>query len=200
MNSTILNLLMIYRYWILFPLAVFEGPIVSLVTGFLIHIGALSFWPAFVILILGDIIPDSILYFIGYWGGNTKLVQKLISSSDFFNKHFDSVGKLWTEHGRVTMFLGKLAYGMALPFIVSAGIVKIPFKKFISYTIPVTILQYGIIISIGYSSGKLYAAAGKYVDLFYFTIAILIIAIAAIYLVAKYARNKIVSFEKNVKE
>ncbi len=192
----LISLLTSYKYFSLFFLAIFEGPIVSFGAGFLIHVGILSLWPSYLILILGDIIPDTFFYFIGYWGGNTKFARKLVSRSSFFNKHFNLTEKLWTEHGRVTMFFSKLVYGMALPFLVSAGMVKMPFKKFIFYAIPVSIFQYGIIMFIGYGLGKLYVV-GRYVNLAYFIMAGLAVAVVVAYIaISKYARRKIIFIEK----
>ncbi|HYV33785.1 MAG TPA: hypothetical protein VE973_02975, partial [Candidatus Limnocylindria bacterium] len=133
MHSALL-LLLKYKYAVIFPLAAFEGPVVSLVVGFLVYSGVLNFWLALIILILGDIIPDTLFYFIGYFGQQSPFIQKHFLKADFFKNHFSLVKKLWQEHPAKTMFFGKLALGMALPFLVSAGIVKLPYKKFISLT------------------------------------------------------------------
>ncbi len=64
-----------YGYFILFPLAAIEGPVVSLVVGFLIYLGYFQFLPAYGILILGDRIPDAIYYYIGRCGNGKALVK-----------------------------------------------------------------------------------------------------------------------------
>ena len=104
--------------------------------GFLIYNHTLNFWPAFIILLIGDIIPDSIFYYIGYHGGKTGMVKKYVLDNELFKDHLNVIEKLWQEHPKKTMFFGKLAYGMALPFLISAGVVKMPYKKFITSAIP----------------------------------------------------------------
>lgn len=187
-----LQLLLKYKYFVLFPLAAFEGPLVSLAVGFLVHAGVLSFWPSYLILISGDIIPDSIFYYIGYFGDKTRLFQKYFSNSKLLRDYFPAVLGLWRNHPRKTMFFGKLAYGMALPFLVSFGMTKLSYKKFISYTVPISIFQYGLIMWIGYGMGGFYEAAGRYLKLAYFAMTAITILLVILYvLVSKYSKRKI---------
>ncbi len=193
----ILLLLLKYKYLILFPLAAFEGPIVGIIVGFLIFSGVLSFWPAFFTLLLGDIVPDTTFYSIGYFGQKSKFVEKYFLKSKFFINHIDIVKKLWHEHPLKTMFFGKLAAGMALPFLVSAGIVKVPYRKFITYTTPISIFQYSTLTAVGFYLGNSYAASFKYFDYAYVVLSFGILVFAIIYIIAvKYARKKMIDLEK----
>lgn len=178
-----------YGYFILFPLAALEGPIISLVVGFLIYLGYLKFIPAFIVLLLGDLIPDIIYYYIGRFGNRKKLIEKYGSRLSFLEK-------LWQEHGRKTMFFSKLAYGLSTPFLVSAGLVNMPLKKFISYAFPISLFQYAAIMTIGYYLGSSYQIAVKYID----SVGIIIAAVLVIFIIyvffVKYARRQIEKMEK----
>ncbi len=179
-----------YGYFILFPLAVIEGPIVSLVVGFLIYLGYLKFLPAYAILLLGDLIPDTVYYYIGRFGSKRKIMEK-------YGSRLNLIEKLWREHGRKTMFLSKLAYSLSIPFLISAGLVKMPYKKFISYAISVTLFQYGIIMAIGYFFGHSYQIAERYIQYAYvIAAAILILFIVSYILITKYARKRIKEMEQ----
>jgi len=194
--AKIILLLNTYKYLVLFPIVAVEGPIVALAVGFLVHMGTLEVVPSFLILILGDIIPDSFYYFLGYWGSDTKFARKLISRSSFFSKHLDLTHKLWTDHGKATMFFSKLAYGLSIPFLISAGSVKMPFTKFLNYAIPVTIFQYGVLMLVGYSAGRLLLLTSVYVNFTYYSIAaLLVLFIIAYVMVSKYAKRKVEDIE-----
>ena len=54
-----------YKYLILLPFAVFEGPIATVIGGFLASIGVLNFFWVFVISVLGDFLGDSAWWAIG---------------------------------------------------------------------------------------------------------------------------------------
>jgi len=192
-------ILLKYRYLVLIPLAAFEGPLIALVVGFLVSTGVLNLWISYAIMIAGDIVPDSLFYAIGYYGSQTRFVQRMLSKSSLFRDHFPIVEKMWNEHGRKTMFFGKLAYGMALPFLVSAGMVKMPFKKFIRYAIPITLFQYAPIMAIGYFLGNSYMAAAPYLNYAYLLLGAVVVVLVVGYLIAaRYARRKIVALEGNM--
>ncbi len=179
-----------YGYFILFPLAAIEGPIVSLVVGFLIYLGYLKFLPAYAILLLGDLIPDTVYYYIGRFGNKRKIMEK-------YGSRLNLVEKLWREHGRKTMFFSKLAYGLSGLFLISAGLVKMPFRKFISYAFPVTLFQYGVIMTIGYFLGHSYQLAERYIQYAYIIVAVVfIIFIISYILITKYARKRIKEMEQ----
>ena len=179
-----------YGYFILFPLAAIEGPIVSLVVGFLIYLGYFQFLPAYALLLLGDLIPDTVYYYIGRFGNKRKIMEK-------YGSRLNLIEKLWREHGKKTMFLSKLAYGLSIPFLISAGLVKMPFRKFISYAFPVTLFQYGVIMAIGYFLGHSYQLAERYIQYAYVIVAaILIVFIIGYILIVKYARRQIEKMEQ----
>ena len=187
------SLLTNYGYFIFFPLAAFEGPIISLVVGFLIYLGYLQFLPSYAILILGDLIPDTIYYYIGRFGSERKFMEK-------YGPRLNILKKLWLEHGKKTMFFSKLAYTLSTSFLISAGLVKMPYKKFISYAFPVTLFQYGVIMAIGYYLGNSYQLAVKYIDSAGIIIAIVFIIFIVIYaLFIKYARKQIKKMEQQKK-
>ena len=125
----ILNLILTYRYFILFPLACIEGPILALVVGFLVKLGYFNIIPAFLLMFFGDLIPDIIYYFIGRFSNRRKFSEKQPSRFKFVNEQFSAIEKLWHHHSWKTMFLSKIAYGLSTPLLICAGFVKMPFKK-----------------------------------------------------------------------
>ena len=180
-----------YGYLILFPLVVLEGPIIALVAGFFVYLGYFQPFPAFGVLLLGDLIPDTIYYYIGRFGNKTKIAKK-------YGPRLIPMEKLLRNHGRKTMFFGKLAYGLSAPFLISAGLVKMPFKKFISYAFPITIFQYALIMAIGYYLGSSYNLATKYIESAGIIIAVILVVLTIGYVFfIKCVRLKIKKMEKN---
>jgi len=186
----LISLLTNYGYFILFPLAAFEGPLVSLIAGFLVRLGYFSFLPVLIILVLGDVIPDVIYYYIGRFGSRRKIIEK-------YGSHLNLLEKLWREHGKKTMFFSKIAYGLSTPLLISAGLVKMPIRQFVSYTIPISITLYTVIITIGYYLGNSYQLAAKYINFAEIIIAVIFVIFIAVYVFsAKYARRQIEKMKK----
>ena len=169
---------------------------VALVVGFLISLGYLSFIPAYLILVLGDIIPDSIYYYLGRFGNERALVKKYFSGEGFLAGHLQAVEKLWHHHGGKTMFFSKLAYGLSTPFLISAGLAKLPVKKFFTYALPVTFGQYLVLLTIGYFFGSSYQKFADYFTSFGLIIAGLGILIVLYLLFSRYARREIIKLEE----
>lgn len=194
-----IELILQFKYLILFPIAAIEGPMVSLAVGFLAYDGYLNPWIAFLILIFGDIIPDTIYYYIGRFGNKKNLHSKI----SVISNNYETIKKMWEKHGIKTMFLGKLAYGLSHFFLMSAGLIKMPYQKFFSRALFVTLFQFGIFMLIGYYLGGSYNIISKYIKNAEILIAVFaIIFFSAHILLIKYSRKKILeikeeNYEKN---
>ena len=154
----------ILTYLSLFPLAAVEGPVVALFVGFLCSTGVLNPLPAYGVLLLGDLIPDTIYFYIGRLGHRTSLIHTYASKSKLFTEHFPTIELLWKRHPVKTMFFSKLAYGLSTPFLISAGMVQMNYRRFFELAFPVTILQYLILMTLGWYLGSSYILIAQKFD------------------------------------
>lgn len=154
----LMHLLIEYRYWILFPLACFEGPIIGFIAGVLIAAGYFNPIIVFGILLMGDVIPDVSYYLIGRFGNRRGMMERLAGKIGIRPDHFEMVRKLWFNHTTRTMFITKFAYGLSTPLLITAGLVKLPFNRFWTNTVPLSILQYSVLLTLGYFLGNYYTA------------------------------------------
>lgn len=143
-------LILTYRYWILLPIAIIEGPVVALVAGSLAALGYFNPYLAYLVLITGDFIPDTGLYFLGRYGKRAALIEKYGHKIGIAPERFSHIERLWREHPRKTMFMGKLALGLAAPFLVSAGLAGLSPRLYYSIAIPITLFQYAVLMFVGY--------------------------------------------------
>lgn len=150
-TGAIIALILKYKYLIIFPIAVLEGPLISIVVGFLAYGGYLNLVFAFVLLICADLVGDSLYYTIGrfgrdrfikkyghYIGINAERVQKLETQFEHHHWKIIVVGK--------TQAIGSL-------ILVVAGVAKAPFRKFLWYNLLGTIPKTMLFILIGYFFG-----------------------------------------------
>ncbi len=70
--SDVLYILENYKYIIVFPLTVLEGPIISVISGFLVYLGVMNFWGALLVLVVADV-----------YDGTEKLCNTLGTELDF---------------------------------------------------------------------------------------------------------------------
>src|ERR1700730_3666378 len=64
----IIYLLDEYKYFILFPLAIVEGPILAVIAGFLCMRGILNIGLVLPVIVLADMVSDSACFFLGRKG------------------------------------------------------------------------------------------------------------------------------------
>ena len=195
--ETATQLLIHYRYLLLFPLAAFEGPIIAFVVGILTAAGYFNPFIAYTILLFGDIIPDSIYYFICRHGERKTFVARYGAKVGITEERFDIIKKLWHRHGFKTMFISKLAYGLSTPFLVAAGFAGITARKFYEYVLPVTIIQYAILMALGFYFGNSYVLITKYIENAQLIIAAaFIILLIGYYIFAYYLKTRILANKK----
>lgn len=191
--DSITQLILQYRYWILFPLACFEGPVISFIAGMFIAGGYFNPIGAYTVLIFGDIIPDTGYYYLGRFGQRGPLIKRYLGRIGITEEHFDVIHRLWHNHGIKTMFFSKLAYGLSTVFLVSAGLVRMPPRKFYLYAIPVTLLQYGVLMLLGYYFAASFALITNILTDVQIFIAAIAIFIIAYYLLTQYMRRRLLA-------
>jgi len=152
-----------YKYLAIFPLAVIEGPIITVIVGFFSSLGYVNFFIAYLVIVAGDLVGDAAHYLAGRWGGRR-----------FIDKwgHFFGVGKLEVENiekqfdkrGGKLLFIGKMSHGVGGAFLVAAGIIKMPFDKFIFSNFLATLAKSMILLLIGYYFGWAFSTIESYLE------------------------------------
>ncbi len=166
-----------YKYLFLFPIVVIEGPIVTVIAGFLSSLGHLNIFIVYAVIVLGDVVGDSLYYAIGFYGrlgfverwgrflGMTK--ERVVKIENHFKNH---VGK--------TLITGKLTHFAGAVILVAAGVARVPYWRFVWYNFLPTIPKSLAFLLLGYYFGKAYQQIDQYFD--YATLAILAVCVLAV--------------------
>lgn len=146
--------------------AAIEGPILSMIFGVLLRLGYFSFIPVYAALMLGDLIGDVGWYYIGYHYGRAA-IKRFGTKFNITEKGVEKTEKLFHEHKTKILFISKITngFGLALVVLATAGIVRIPFKKYIAVNIAGQFVWSGTLLAVGYFFGESYtrinSVAGK---------------------------------------
>lgn len=197
----ITGLVLEYRYWILIPLTFIEGPVVAFVAGTLAAVGVFNLYFLAVLFFVRDVGMDVACYAIGYFGGSSAFAKRMLVKIGVTEGHLEQVRVHWEKRPGWTMFLGKLSYGIAGAFIVVAGMVKMPFKTFLKYGVLVAILQYGVLLFVGYFFGQsLGGSVTHLLSNLQYAIGGIALAISGYYIFSWYMRQKFLKKEKEIEE
>jgi len=158
-------LLIKYRYVILFPLAVVEGPIITIITGFLCSTGFFKLFIVYPIVIVGDNIGDFLYYSLGRWG-----------SSDFLERFgrwigvtpakMDAVKDYISINPNKTIGFSKIILGIGVAGLVLAGKSRVPFGRFFKICFLTSVAQSAVYLGTGWFFGTFYLQISHYLNYF----------------------------------
>jgi membrane protein DedA with SNARE-associated domain len=192
-------LLLEFRYLILFPLACLEGPITAFVVGMLVAAGYFNPVVAYIIFIFGDVIPDTVYYALGRYGGRYDFVARNAAKLGIATRESSVVRALWHDHSAKTMLLSKFAYGLSTPLLISAGLVHMPFRRFLVYSFLISLGQYAVLMTLGYYFSSSFGLVSTTLERVGIGITAAILFAFMYYLFAKYMRSKVFLAEREEK-
>ena len=150
--DTVFTLLTQYGYFILLPIAILEGPIVTVLAGYFVFLGYFNFWLVYLIAILGDLIGDVLLFSLGRWGLN--------AMSDRFKRFIgitpERLGRfqnLFARRSGETLLIGKLSHSAGFMVLIGAGVAKMKFSRFIWYNLLGTLPKTMLFLMLGFYFG-----------------------------------------------
>jgi membrane-associated protein len=177
MPHHLIGFLIHYRYQVIFPIAVLEGPIITIVSGFLVSRGFLSFIPALLVVWSGDMVSDSFFYWLGRSG--IRILKKL-RFIKFPEARIAKLESHFKRHPGKTIALSKASYGVGSLFLVAAGASKMTYGKFLKYiTLPNAVKALSL-LTVGYFFGRAFRSFNGYLQ--YYAIAVVIVTPVAYYL------------------
>ena len=187
----VLGYLMTYRYILIIPLTIVEGPIVMVLCGFLLRFGEFDILPLYGALTLADVIGDIGWYCVGRFGG-LPFIKRFGHFFSVTEKSLAKTTALFHKYHNRILFISKITmgFGFALVTLITAGIAKVPFKKYLLFNISGQLIWTAVLLGIGYLFGNLYTSINKgFRDVT--LVAICIIVIVLFYGVGKYISKRI---------
>lgn len=159
--AAVMAWILTYKYVAVFVLAVVEGPIISVVAGFLASMGQMSLLAALGILILGDLVGDFLHYAAGRWGREA-FVDKWGSYLGITTSRVVAMKGYFSEHPLKTYAFAKFAHGIGGVALVAAGLVREPLWKFFWHNVLFTLPKSAALLALGYYFGSALPSIEKY--------------------------------------
>jgi membrane protein DedA with SNARE-associated domain len=183
-TGEIVDLLFKYSYAILFPIALFEGPFIAVIAGFMVAINFMSFWPAYLILVSANVVGDVAYYLAGKFIPYKKLI-KYLSYIKVTEQKMEKIKNMYLNDRRKAIIFGKVAHGVGAIFLIAAGILGIPFKYYIKTGMAIELPKALLLLAIGYYFGTSVASLTKAVDYSVIIFIIITVVLLIIYFYMK---------------
>jgi len=175
-----LTLLLTYKYLILIPLSVIEGPIIAVVAGFLVTLKIFNPFVVYVVMVIGDVVGDAIVYYIGYFG---KKFLKYLKISD---EKLDKAKVYFADNHKKAIIFSKLAHGIGFTGLIAAGASRVDYLRYFKTCTIISLVQSFIMLMIGIFFGHAYVVIEKYLNYYAAATSVIILIVLLFVLIRKY--------------
>lgn len=180
-----------YGYFFLFIIAIFEGPIITVIAAFLASIGIFNVFIVYGIAVVGDFLGDGIWYWVGRSSSKHffKLMFKYGTRLGITEEKVTNAEIHLKKHFFKTMVTGKITNIVMLPIIIACGILKINYKKFIFSTLALDIPKDLFFTLLGFYFGGYYMSINNGINRFFVASTVLLIVCLATFVIIRYVRK-----------
>ncbi len=138
-----------WSYLILFVLVAIEGPISVLLGAAAASAGLMRPIPVFFAAAAGNLTADSLWYLLGYMGKTEWMYHfgRWLGIRPSLIKHLKHN---MIKHATRVLFLAKITVSFVIPALITAGLLRVPYKRWFPYFIVAEALWTGTLVFIGF--------------------------------------------------
>lgn len=151
-GEAVLGLLAAQGAWLVLPLAVAEGPVVTVLAAWLAQRGLLDLATVYVLVVLGDLLGDVLWYAAGR-GLCGAIPAWLRERAALDDAALALLTRRFREKGGRTLLFGKLTHVAGLPILVAAGAARMPLRAFLGWNLLGTLPKSAVFTALGWSFG-----------------------------------------------
>jgi len=154
-----------YAYWALLPLAIVEGPIITILASFLASQGYLNVSIVYMLVLIGDILGDIIHYVVGRYGG-FNLINRFGKHFGLDSERLRSIKEKYFEEGKSlwgTITWSKITHAPSSAVMFTAGLLRVNFRQYLLITTVNNIFKVLFFVVLGYCFGESYKTISKYI-------------------------------------
>lgn len=163
-QATLVSMMSSYGLWVLTPLAVLEGPIVTVIAGYLASLSILKLWQVIPCVILADILGDSLLYLLG------RLALGSIGPSwrdrlGLSPRRLFYLIRGFRRNGTRILVAAKLTHAAGFAALTAAGAARMRFGDFILANILAGVPKCLFFVALGYLFGSAYGRVAHWLSI-----------------------------------
>lgn len=138
-----------WNYLVLAILIVLQGPIVTLLAGAAASAGLFKPELVFAAAVAANLTADVVWYSVGYSGRLDRILQhdRIFGIN---RGHIDKIQLSVERHAAKMLLLAKISAGFAVPALIAAGVLRIPWRKWFPIVFLGEVIWTGTLLLIGY--------------------------------------------------
>ena len=138
-----------WTYVLLAILVVIEGPIATLLGAAAASAGLLRPWLVFLAVAAGDLTADSLWYTLGYLG-KAEWILRFGRRLGIRESLINHLKQKMLDHAARMLFLAKLTVSFVIPSLITAGLLRIPWRRWFPALVIAETVWTGSLVLIGY--------------------------------------------------
>jgi membrane-associated protein len=151
---TLGGFLIAYGSALILPLAVVEGPVVTVLTGFLCAQGYFDWYWALCLLVCGDVIGDVVYYWVGRTGGTP--LAGLGRWLGVRGAALPALQRRLKQNADQMLLIGKWTHSIGGVVLIGSGVLRLPLPRFILVNLLATLPKSAVLFAVGYFAHAYY--------------------------------------------
>lgn len=182
-----MSIISVHRYLVLFLLGLLEGGNSTVIAGVFVATGDLQFWPAFLLLALGETLNGAAWFYAGSLFGS-KFVDRMIGRLGA-HRIADMLRRGFRASGMLIIFVAKMTFSLTNLTLLVAGSLKFDQRRFHVANVVGSIGWVGLLMAIGMFFGVGSQEIVGYMREASFYVLVIIGALVAAYFLARASRH-----------
>lgn len=166
-----------------------EGPMIAIAAGVGYAVIRINPLISFAIILGGAFVQDVVYYWLGGWAARVEKIRAFATKTKLLRENLLTLEVSWRKSMFLTLLLSKFAYGLYAPFVVSAGVSKAPFLKFLAISMALSAPVIAMWMGIGYGFARLYGASGHWAD--FVVTGVGVAGLVVLFFVMRHARRRL---------
>lgn len=184
-QDAVLHLMQSHGLWLVGPMAVIEGPIVTVIAAYLAKLGYMQIMAVYLVCVLGDLIGDGMYYWIGR-AGPALLPDRWLNRMGITKARQLALEGHFATQGPRTLLLAKWTHSIGLPVMLASGAARMNFTAYMFWNLLGTLPKTAVFTLIGWFIGSAYTA----IDTWIWRVSLALIVVLAIGLFLFWRRKR----------
>lgn len=160
-HDTLVQLMGNYGLFIIFFLAIFEGPIIAVIAGYLVRSGHFAWASVLCILVAADLAGDTLLYWIGAQEHH-ETIAKWRKKAGLTDERLAQLQTRFAERGGWIILFGKLAHAPGMAILLAAGMSHMHYGRYLFFNLLGTVPKTLLLMTAGYVLGAAFGRVEQY--------------------------------------
>jgi membrane protein DedA with SNARE-associated domain len=161
-QDAVLALMQDHGLWLVGPMAIIEGPIVTVIAAYLAKLGYMTVLGVYLVCLVGDLVGDGLYYWIGRLGP-ALMPDRWLAKLGMTEARTLALEGHFADKGGRTLLIGKWTHSAGLPIMLASGAARMNFAAYMWYNLIGSIPKTAFFTAIGWFIGSAYSAIDTWI-------------------------------------